>query len=377
MLRSAYWLTLLLFVGLAAAKFSPQTGLTSLIRFGDTWQERRHSALASEPIATAIGSNGYDGQFYAQIALDPTLRSAEFDSILDVPAYRARRILVPAAATLLGLGHPWWILHAYAALNLVCWAALAWLLRRELDQPDTWVAFARWVACLTSLGVLDSVRQSLVDLPALVLLTLAIRASRRCTTPASPSTLWLALGNLAKETNLLAALAVHADALLTPARRRRALFSLLLATVPFILWAWYVHQRFVSSTSSSSNGLGNFTWPFFGLLNCGFDFVRQIANGNLDSRYTFGLIGMGGLLLQAIVLWRQPRFEHPWWRVGALYALLLPFLGVWVWSGYWAACRALLPLTIAFNLLLPANRSFWLLWALGNLTALHAFWRFL
>lgn len=68
---------------------------------------------------------------------------------------------------------------------------------------------------------------------------------------------------------------------------------------------------------------------------------------------------------------------NPWWRVGVAYGVLLLFLGPWVWSGYWAACRAVLPLTIAFNLLLPANRAFWPLLILGNLSLLHAVWRFL
>ena len=69
--------------------------------------------------------------------------------------------------------------------------------------------------------------------------------------------------------------------------------------------------------------------------------------------------------------------NHPWWRIGAAYSILLLFLSYWVWSGYWAACRAVLPMTIAFNLLLPPNRFFWPLWILGNLTLLHGVWRFL
>ena len=78
-----------------------------------------------------------------------------------------------------------------------------------------------------------------------------------------------------------------------------------------------------------------------------------------------------------MILWRTPQFSSPWWRIGAAYSFLLLFLGTWVWSGYWAVCRAVLPMTITFNLLLPVNRAFWPLWILGNLTVLHAIWRFL
>lgn len=375
MTRYAYWAATLLFCALVAAKFSPQTGLTSLIRFGETWQERRHSSLRDLPVATVPHANGYDGQFYAQIALDPTLRSPEFAQIIDVPAYRARRILIPGTATLLGLGQPWWILQAYATLNILCWLALAWLMRREIGPSADWVSFARWFGCLFSLGVLDSVRQSLVDLPALLLLALAIRSASQNKSPTRTST-WLALAALAKETSLLGAFALQADALLDRARRRRALLLLGLAALPLVLWSVYVRQRFPASAATDT-GLGNFTWPFAGLATTAAAWLTQIAHGNFDSRATFGLLGALGLFLQAAVLWRQPRSSSPWWRLGAVYALLLPFLGVWVWSGYWAACRAVLPLTIAFNLLLPANRRFWLLWTLGNLTATHALWRFL
>jgi hypothetical protein len=41
-------------MAMVLAKFSPQTGFTSLIRFGETWQNRRHSALQNLPIATAL-----------------------------------------------------------------------------------------------------------------------------------------------------------------------------------------------------------------------------------------------------------------------------------------------------------------------------------
>ena len=66
---------------------------------------------------------------------------------------------------------------------------------------------------------------------------------------------------------------------------------------------------------------------------------------------------------------------------GGALARCFPFLFLilssWVWSGYWAVCRAVLPMTIASNLLLPANRRFWPLWIFGNLTLLHGVWRFL
>ncbi len=373
MSRPAYWIAICLFAALIAAKFDPRTGFTSLIRFGDAWNDRRLASVRELPIAIAPNSNGYDGQFYAQLALDPLLHGAETPQALDVPAYRARRILLPGVAALAGLGRPWWTLQVYALLNVVCWFALAGLLRRLLPAND-WMTFARWAGCMFGMGVLESVRQSLVDLPALLLLALAIAAHDRSRT--TRSTGWLALANLTKESSLLGALALSVDDFRWPFTTKKKAIALLATAAPLAGWWYYVSTRLPSSPDSS--GAGNFTWPLLGLVQHVSTCVTEIASGNWDGRFTMGLLAALGLAVQAWTLWRNPDFRSSWWRVGAAYALLMLVLSQWVWSGYWAACRALLPATIAFNLLLPGNsRSFWPLWALGNATLLHAIWRFL
>jgi hypothetical protein len=113
-------------VGLVLTKFSPQSGFTSLIRIGNGWESRQLSALQALPVATVADSSGYDGQFYAQIALDPLLRDPDLVQSLDAPAYRARRILAPAAAALLGLGNPWGDL-ASLCLDQCCLLVSPWL----------------------------------------------------------------------------------------------------------------------------------------------------------------------------------------------------------------------------------------------------------
>ena len=368
-----YWIAVCLFVALVAAKFSPQTGFTSLIRFGETWEARRHVLLQGMPIATVPRSNGYDGQFYAQIALDPLLRHPDTARTLDVPAYRARRILAPVVASVVGLGSPWWTLQAYALLNVGCWFVLAWLLAKLLPEPDP-ANFARWLGCMFSMGILESVRQSLVDLPALLIFTLAVSAQAKSTT--ARSTVWLALGNLTKESNLLGALALWFGDPKRPFPLKKTLISFSLAALPLLVWSWYVGTRLPSSTESG--GLGNFTWPLLGLGMHLKLCLSELTAGNWDGRFSMGLLGAAGFATQAWVLWRHPNFQSGWWRAGSAYALLLLFLSPWVWSGYWAVSRVVLPMTIAFNLLLPSSRrAFWPLWALGNVSMLHAVWRFL
>lgn len=363
--RLAYWLTAALLAGLLLAKFEPNTGFTALLRFGNTLAEKRLPDLEAIPLATASG-NGYDGQFYAQLAIDPTLRSPELDRALDAPAYRARRILAPAVAHVLGLGRPLWILQVYALLNVVCWGVLALLLYREIGAGDA-ISFARWFGCVFSLGVLESVRQSLVDLPALLLLLQAARIQTNGTAP--KTTFWLAAGHLTKETNLLGSLALLA----TPKPSLRTLSLFTLAALPLLGWTAYVSSRF----SGGGLGFGNFTWPFLGAIDQLRTSAAALLGGNFDSRHTLAWIAIPSLFLQATVLIRHRDTANPWWRIGIAYGLLLTVLGPWVWSGYWAACRAVLPLTVAFNLLLPVNRAFWPLWIGGNLTLLHGVWRFL
>jgi hypothetical protein len=224
-----------------------------------------------------------------------------------------------------------------------------------------------------SLGVLDSVRQSLVDLPALLLLVLAVTAHTKARTSLAP--LWLGLGSLAKETSLLGAFALSCAPSPRPFPWKRAVLTLSAAALPLALWSVYVQQRL--GASSGGNGLGNFTWPLLGLFKQTQYSLRELSLGNLESRYALGLLGILGLGVQFWVLWRDRQPASAWWRIGAAYSLLLLFLSPWVWSGYWAACRAVLPMTFAFNFLLPANRFFWPLWIAGNLTVIHAVWRFL
>lgn len=370
----AQWFFIVVLGILLARQFSSEFAFLNLLRFGETWETRRHPSLTGINLPVSKGSSGYDGQFYAQVAVDPLLRTPHPDFYLDIPAYRARRILVPATAWFLGAGKPSWILHASSIVNILCWFALLALLSREYTSADGWTGFARQAGCLFSMGVLESVRQSLVDLPALVLLILAIRSfdNRR----PRQSGMWLALGNLAKETNMLASLALlwstKADVLGTV---KRGLLLFLISTAPILLWCLYLYKNVPSNVTGS--GLGNFTWPLVGAVDFAKNCLKEIAGGNFDSRYVWGLVSLIGFSAQALSLVRHRNTDAPWWRIGIAYAILLVFLGPWVWSGYWAACRAVLPLTIAFNLLLPSGKAFWPIWGIGNLTALHAIWRFL
>lgn len=88
----------------------------------------------------------------------------------------------------------------------------------------------------------------------------------------------------------------------------------------------------------------------------------------------WSLLVLVALAVQWLWLALRPQWHSPWWRVGAAYALLMAVLGDAVWEGFpGAACRVLLPMAVAFNVLVPRAgwRSLLVLLA-GNLTVLLA-----
>jgi hypothetical protein len=80
------------------------------------------------------------------------------------------------------------------------------------------------------------------------------------------------------------------------------------------------------------------------------------------------LLIAAGLGVQIAFIARHRRASEPWWRVGAAFATLVAFLGWPVWEGFpSAAARAVLPLTLAFNRLVPRTRAGLALLLAGNL----------
>ncbi|MEI6860821.1 MAG: hypothetical protein WCL04_01035, partial [Verrucomicrobiota bacterium] len=154
---------MLFFAAMVACRWDARTGWTELLRFaGNTPALSELPALQGLPVARMRANGGYDGEFYVQFALYPDLREPTLKKTIDSPAYRARRILLPWVAALLGGGDPWRTMQVFALLNVACWFALAVLLRHWLP-PDNWRHAAAGLALLYSVGAIDSVRYSLTD----------------------------------------------------------------------------------------------------------------------------------------------------------------------------------------------------------------------
>jgi hypothetical protein len=357
---------LLIRIGVEIGRFhNGDTGFSALVDFGDLFAARRVPQLAEVPIYTQVRSAGYDGQFYAQLAVagnpfDPGLRTA-----LDSPAYRARRILLPALVHIAGLGEPAHIIQIYALANLFCLLVLAALLARWWFPPTDLQNLLRWTGTLFGAGMMVSVTRSLVDGPALLVVAVGARLvenGRRALGAAV-----LAAAGLVRETSVLCAAAFLPEGR-TGRDWLRAGAAAALCVAPALMWAVILAHHYGGGTGSRNFGL-----PFVSFGRKLAELYRGWHRSGFDLSARTELFAVVALATQAGFLLFRPRLDLVWWRIGAVFALLWIFLGWAVWeSSPSAAARAVLPMTLAFNVLAPRSRRALLLLVLGNLTVLSA-----
>lgn len=349
--------------------YIPGKGLSNLIAFGSSQEGARISKVRQLDYFVDRGSDGYDSQYYVQIAMDPSLQNKGLKRAVDNLAYRARRILFCATAYVLGLGQPAWILHAYALQNVASWFLLAILLLRWFP-PRNWDNFIRWAGILFSFGMCVSFRNALFDGPSLLLMAWGVCLLEQ----GRPgwATAVFALGGLGKETNLLGSAALLPG---FSADRRAwglALVRGILTVTPLALWAIYISAVVGPAVDP---GLRNFGLPFAAY----FGKWIEVAEGwpdlsVINAGPLWSLLMLVALTVQFLYLVLRPQWDKAWWRMGISYALLMVFLGGAVWEGFpGAASRVLLPMQLAFNVLVPSGRRWILVLILGNLTIFNAY----
>jgi len=344
--------------------YAPGAGFLRLIHFAESDRHRQLPALATLPPQAFVPS-GYDGQFYAQIALCPGLQCPELSRVIDNPVYRARRIGQPALAWLGGAGRPYLVLQVYALINVLSWMALWLLLARFVGfrRPrDVFLA----LALLGGMGSLTSLARALPDLPAAVLSIATVWLSGKALMVAG----LLAGGALFKETTALSYLAgLPPQHKFRDLLRTRTLVTGILMVLPLALWLSYVYKYFPSGAGA---GIRNFALPFTDLLPTLADVAVALSGieSLLPIERIFHLLSLPSLAIQAIYLIVRPQWGDRAWFVGFGFALLLPMLGSNVLSDAHAYTRVLLPMTFAFNVLIHKQERGWtyLFWLIvGNI----------
>lgn len=364
----AYAGTVAVFLWMASQFYLPGKGFTYLIMFGEKESPRYIPALRAINHYELENSGGYDAQYYAQIAMRPWLSNRALQAAVDSLPYRARRILFCWTAYGLAGGDPARALHIYAVQNIACWLALAALLLRWFPA-SSWENFVRWFGVLFSFGLCFSVRGSLVDGPSLLLIAAGValaEAGRRWWSAAL-----LGVAGLGKETNILAGAAFAPPRFTDWRGWFREIGRWIMVVAPLAIWV-VVLQLWLGRAGDP--GARNFDWPFAAYLRKWQATLTEMRSDDPDVFAKWSVVMLVALTAQWLFFALRPRWELPWWRIGAAYSVLMIFLGDAVWEGYpGAASRVLLPMALAFNVLIPRGRIGWFLVLIaGNLTVLMA-----
>lgn len=363
------------FLASVARFYHPGLGFTALLGI-PAGRDSKTPALEAIPHYEYPPWASYDGQFYVQRAFDPFILDTDVDRAMDSAPFRARRILFSWTAYALGLGRPAWIVNVYALQNVVCWLIFAALLTRWLPLTSG-RNLLLWAACLFSHGFLWSVRFSLLDGPSLLLIACAIAAVERGRPLLSAA--MTGISALGRETNVLAIFAQPWSLdLARGGPRSRAMWlragtASVLALLPLVLWYDYLRSIYRSTTLVGTNQL---MWPGTGLAKPWTQTMQgAIAHGVLSTD-ALALCLLLSLAVQALHLFVVRTYGDPWWRVGVAYAVLMLLLDQVLANPVTGAItRVLLPMTVAFNILLARRSSAWRFWPwvlLGNLHLLPA-----
>ena len=354
--------------------WAPVFGFTRFLLVGREFDQRGTAIYRATPKYVVPARWGFDGQLYAEIALDPLLRDPQLKTALDNPPYRAHRILLPWLAWLTGLGRPAWVLSAYALMNPLFWLGYVVLLHR-LFRDRGWAGVAGFAALLLTCGVIASTYRALTDFPAFVLMTWAAVLG------GSGGALALALAALTREINLFGLAGVLEFERPWGAAFRKNLGRVTLAAGPLALWWLYVRWRLPMHTSLAGK---NFDWPLHAIYRKAVEVLTLIHQGGIDwpqfykSAPLHALLTIIATLTQCLYLVTHREWKNRLWRLGIVFVPLFLCIGYQVWYSHLTVTRHALPITLAFNLLLAArpNRR-WLIWfVLGNCFVPYGIYKF-
>ncbi len=284
---------------------------------------------------TFHSSFGYDGQFYQLIAHDPLLHS-HYQTFIDAPRLRYRRILVPALASLFAAGNPARIDAAYI---IVCWLFIG-LGTFCLAQLAAAGGSSVWwgLLFLATPATLLGIERMTVDFALAACVAAALLTAQR----QHWLLLWFALAGamLAKETGVLAIAAVFVWLV----RQKKFPLAAQLTTSLLPSIAWYV---FVSSRTAGDYSTSGFQFTaFFSLLTLPIDpgilsLVFRLAS-------ITAVVGLLWAAIRSIFLAVRDRFQSLEILLALAFALLvLLFLNRPVWVDPDAFPRVYTPLLIS------------------------------
>lgn len=374
--------------------------LTPMIRFGSEFEATVVPDIRAQTHHVHQG-HGFDAQFYVQLGTDPLLLKPETPGAMDNTSVRPRRILLPALTWLLSAGGQAWLaLWIYPLLNLVAWLALGvvvWRILRpasaNLVGPDIGPRLAAgnaegastkvepyeakrigaFLAIVLGPGVVESASRAVTDLPAFLLAFASLSLA------GFGGAFVLSLAALGRETTLLAWPGRVGELRDWKTNGWRWLLDGAIAVTPLAVWMVSLHLRFGGGGAGVDGG--NLGLPLSGLFtrlkeiaaHLSAQPVASVSDLILHPAIQCALL-IVSVVTQMIFLLKKPRWNDALWRWGLLAGTLGLCLGWATWEAFYTVTRHLLPLHVAFNILLVRSetneRSAWLWLVIGNLHVL-------
>lgn len=291
----------------------------------------RYSDPAAVPANVSVlrDSEGYDGQFYYRLALDPfTSKETEYGITLDYPAYRHQRILYPLIVHAVTLTDARFVPVAMIATNFAFFCLLAWLsgmLAQSLGRHALW-----GLLIVAQPGLLISYSRDLVEIVEAAFLIGSVLLVRRGR--AGWATVLLIFAVTTRETSLIVAAAAAGAWSWDRVRGRRACpYGWSYFAMPIIAFCSLQYALYLDwggfPVGAGSRVLGDV--PFAGFLGSLSGPAALVPSGKFAQCVALGFVVVASLSI----------VRH-WWSSGAtgherlacvLYGVLLASVGDSVW----------------------------------------------
>ena len=300
-------------------------------------------------------SDGYDGQFFYRIALDPfTTKEVDFGIRLDRSPYRHQRILYPLLVWLLSFGIPSLAPAAMILVNYVTLCIMAWLASlysKSLSKHSLWGILLPLYP-----GFVLTLSRDLAEILEVCLLVAGLLCLRK--SKLAPATILVSLAVFTKETALL----VPVGALLLwcyggVGGRRFSDIEPHFFIVPLLCYFfWQLVLFFIWQKFPIISGQPNIGVPLVGFLGFFFNVAGMKTKVEL-----FFLVELIFVLAFAVGVFSSLRSTKNMWQIEklawVLYGILLLHLTQVVWVEDWAYFRAMSEFYVLGTMILLTERK--------------------